>query len=95
MIRRQDLQRREAIFAGDGWAARPATSAPTQKLVKATAPPGVRFDVGGATREQQDAFAAMLGAMGLAVMPSTSCWPASSAASCSQIAIMASLPLCR
>ncbi|HNK18919.1 MAG TPA: efflux RND transporter permease subunit, partial [Piscinibacter sp.] len=69
VIRRQDLQRREAIFAGVQ--GRPAgdVGADVQKLVKATAlPPGVRFDVGGATREQQDAFAAMLGAMGLAVI---------------------------
>ncbi len=69
VIRRQNLQRREAIFAGvEG---RPAgdVGADVQKLVKATTlPPGFSFDVGGATKDQQDAFTAMVGAMALAVI---------------------------
>ena len=65
MIRRQDLQRREAVFAGVQ--GRPAgdVGADVQKLVKATTlPPGVRFDVGGATSSSRAFAAAMLGAMG-------------------------------
>ena len=94
VIRRQDLQRREAIFAGVQ--GRPAgdVGADVQKLVKATAlPPGVRFDVGGATREQQDAFAAMLGAMGLAVIFIYIVLASQFGSFLQPIAIMASLPL--
>ncbi|HNJ83798.1 MAG TPA: efflux RND transporter permease subunit [Piscinibacter sp.] len=94
VIRRQDLQRREAIFAGVQ--GRPAgdVGADVQKLVKAMAlPPGVRFDVGGATREQQDAFAAMLGAMGLAVIFIYIVLASQFGSFLQPIAIMASLPL--
>lgn len=69
VIRRQNLQRREAIFAGVQ--GRPAgdVGADVQKLVRETTlPPGFSFDVGGATREQQEAFGAMIGAMALAVI---------------------------
>lgn len=69
VIRRQNLQRREAIFAGVQ--GRPAgdVGADVQKLVKETTlPPGFSFDVGGQTREQQEAFSAMVGAMALAVI---------------------------
>jgi multidrug efflux pump subunit AcrB len=69
VIRRQNLQRREAIFAGVQ--GRPAgdVGADVQKLVRETTlPPGFSFDVGGATREQEEAFGAMVGAMALAVI---------------------------
>jgi len=94
VIRRQDLQRREAIFAGVQ--GRPAgdVGADVQKLVKATTlPPGVRFDVGGATKEQQDAFGAMLGAMGLAVIFIYIVLASQFGSFLQPIAIMASLPL--
>ena len=43
--------------------------ADVQKLVQQTQlPEGMRFDVGGATKEQQEAFGAMLGAMALAII---------------------------
>jgi hydrophobe/amphiphile efflux-1 (HAE1) family protein len=69
VIRRQNLLRREAIFAGVQ--NRPAgdVGADVQKLVQQTQlPEGMRFDVGGATKEQQEAFGAMLGAMALAII---------------------------
>ncbi len=94
VIRRQDLQRREAIFAGAQ--GRPAgdVGADVQKLVKATTlPPGYRFDVGGATREQQDAFGAMLGAMLLAVIFIYIVLASQFASFVQPLAIMASLPL--
>ena len=93
VIRRQSLQRREAIFAGVK--DRPATSATTcRKLVKSTTlPPGFSFDVGGQTREQADAFNAMLGAMALAVVFIYIVLASQFGSFIQPIAIMASLPL--
>jgi multidrug efflux pump subunit AcrB len=94
VIRRQDLQRREAIFAGVQ--GRPAgdVGADVQKLVDATTlPPGLRFDVGGATREQQEAFGAMLGAMALAVIFIYIVLASQFGSFLQPVAIMASLPL--
>jgi hydrophobe/amphiphile efflux-1 (HAE1) family protein len=94
VIRRQDLQRREAIFAGVQ--GRPAgdVGADVQKLVDATTlPAGLRFDVGGATREQQEAFGAMLGAMALAVIFIYIVLASQFGSFLQPVAIMASLPL--
>jgi hydrophobe/amphiphile efflux-1 (HAE1) family protein len=94
VIRRQDLQRREAIFAGVQ--GRPAgdVGAEVHKLVKETTlPPGVRFDVGGATREQEEAFGAMVGAMALAVIFIYIVLASQFGSFVQPIAIMASLPL--
>ena len=94
VIRRQSLQRREAIFAGVK--DRPAgdVGADVQKLVKETTlPPGFSFDVGGQTREQQEAFTAMLGAMALAVVFIYIVLASQFGSFVQPIAIMASLPL--
>ncbi|WP_418321479.1 efflux RND transporter permease subunit [Piscinibacter sakaiensis] len=94
VIRRQNLQRREAIFAGVK--GRPAgdVGADVQKLVADTSlPPGYRFDVGGATREQQEAFGAMMGAMVLAVIFIYIVLASQFGSFVQPIAIMASLPL--
>jgi multidrug efflux pump subunit AcrB len=94
VIQRQDLQRREAIFAGVK--GRPAgdVGADVQKLVeRTTLPPGFRFDVGGATQEQDDAFGAMLGAMGLAVVFIYIVLASQFGSFLQPLAIMASLPL--
>ncbi|HRI17037.1 MAG TPA: efflux RND transporter permease subunit [Burkholderiaceae bacterium] len=94
VIRRQSLQRREAIFAGVK--DRPAGDVgdDVQKLVKSTTlPPGFSFDVGGQTREQQDAFTAMLGAMALAVVFIYIVLASQFGSFVQPIAIMASLPL--
>ena len=94
VIRRQSLQRREAIFAGVQ--GRPAGDVgdDVQKLVKATTlPPGFSFDVGGQTREQQEAFTAMLGAMALAVVFIYIVLASQFGSFVQPIAIMASLPL--
>jgi multidrug efflux pump subunit AcrB len=94
VIRRQSLQRRESIFAGVK--DRPAgdVGADVQKLVKETAlPPGFSFDVGGQTREQQEAFNAMLGAMALAVVFIYIVLASQFGSFVQPIAIMASLPL--
>jgi multidrug efflux pump subunit AcrB len=94
VIRRQNLQRREAIFAGVK--GRPAgdVGADVKQLVEQTTlPPGYSFDLGGATRDQQEAFAAMLGAMGLAVIFIYIVLASQFGSFVQPIAIMASLPL--
>jgi len=94
VIRRQSLQRREAIFAGVQ--GRPAGDVgdDVQKLVKATTlPQGFSFDVGGQTRDQQEAFTAMLGAMALAVVFIYIVLASQFGSFVQPIAIMASLPL--
>ena len=94
VIRRQNLQRREAIFAGAKDRPSGDVGADVQKLVKAThLPPGFSFDVGGATKEQEDAFGAMLGAMGLAVIFIYIVLASQFGSFLQPLAIMASLPL--
>jgi hydrophobe/amphiphile efflux-1 (HAE1) family protein len=94
VIRRQNLQRREAVFAGVQ--GRPAgdVGADVQKLVKEThLPPGYSFDVGGQTRDQQEAFQAVLGAMLLAGIFIYIVLASQFASFVQPLAIMASLPL--
>ena len=94
VIRRQNLQRREAIFAGvEG---RPSGDAgkEVQELVDSIKlPPGFSFDVGGATREQQEAFTAMLAALGLSVIFIYIVLASQFGSFLQPLAIMASLPL--
>ena len=94
VIRRQNLQRREAIFAGVK--DRPAgdVGADVQKLIKATTlPPGFSFDVGGQTQQQQEAFRGLLAAMALAVIFIYIVLASQFGSFLQPIAIMASLPL--
>ena len=94
VIRRQNLQRREAIFAGvEG---RPPGDAgkEVQALVDSIKlPPGFSFDVGGQTKEQQDAFGAMLAALGLSVIFIYIVLASQFGSFLQPLAIMASLPL--
>jgi len=94
VIRRQNLLRREAIFAGVQ--GRPAgdVGADVQKLVKSTnLPPGYSFDVGGDTQQQQEAMNGMLGAMVLAVIFIYIVLASQFGSFLQPFAIMASLPL--
>ena len=94
VIRRQSLQRRESIFAGVK--DRPAgdVGADVQKLVKSTTlPPGFSFDIGGSTRDQEEAFTAMVAAMGLAVIFIYIVLASQFGSFVQPLAIMASLPL--
>jgi len=94
IIRRQNLQRREAIFAGVQGRPAGEVGAEVQKLVRETQlPPGYSFDVGGATKEQEEAFSAMLGAMALAVIFIYIVLASQFGSFVQPIAIMASLPL--
>jgi hydrophobe/amphiphile efflux-1 (HAE1) family protein len=94
VIRRQNLQRREAIFAGAQGRPSGDVGKDVQKLVKDTnLPPGYSFDVGGATKEQEEAFTAMVGAMALAVIFIYIVLASQFGSFLQPIAIMASLPL--
>jgi len=84
VIKRQDLQRRQAIYAGV--TGRPSGDVGTEvkKLVDATLlPPGYRFDQGGQQRDQEQAFAGILLALGAAVI-FIYIWHRNSRASCSR-----------
>jgi len=94
VIRRQNLQRREAIFAGVQGRPGGDVGADVQKLVKETTlPQGFSFDVGGATRDQEEAFRAMVGAMVLAVIFIYIVLASQFGSFVQPLAIMASLPL--
>ena len=93
-IRRQDLQRRVALNASvEG---RPAGDAgeEVQALVKSyPLPAGLRFDVGGQIRDQQEVSGAILSALALAVIFIYIVLASQFGSFVQPIAIMASLPL--
>ncbi|HEX6720542.1 MAG TPA: efflux RND transporter permease subunit, partial [Burkholderiaceae bacterium] len=94
VIRRQNLQRREAIFAGVQGRPGGDVGKDVQKLTETyVLPPGYSFDIGGQTREQQDAFQAMLAAMVLAAIFIYIVLASQFGSFMQPIAIMASLPL--
>jgi multidrug efflux pump subunit AcrB len=94
VIRRQNLQRREAIFAGVEGRSPGEVGADIEKLTKSfVLPPGVVFDVGGATKEQAEIFSALLSALGLAVIFIYLVLASQFGSLLQPIAIMASLPL--
>jgi multidrug efflux pump subunit AcrB len=94
IIRRQNLQRREAVFAGVKGRSAGDVGADVQKLIKATAlPPGYSFDVGGQMQEQAEAFNGLLAAMALAVIFIYIVLASQFGSFLQPIAIMASLPL--
>jgi CzcA family heavy metal efflux pump len=94
IIKRQDLQRRQAIFAGVK--DRPAGDVGNEvkAIVKAwQLPPGYRFDIGGQTKDQEEAFAAILAAISLSVIFIYIVLASQFASFTQPLAIMASLPL--
>jgi multidrug efflux pump subunit AcrB len=94
VIRRQNLQRREAIVAGVKDRPVGDVGAEVQKLVKETnLPPGYSFDVGGDTQQQAEAMNGMLGAMALAVIFIYIVLASQFGSFIQPVAIMASLPL--
>ncbi len=93
-IRRQDLQRRIALWANVQ--GRPSGDAgkEVQAMVKAyELPPGLRFDIGGQIREQEEVNAAIFGALALAVIFIYIVLASQFGSFLQPIAIMASLPL--
>ncbi len=94
IIRRQNLQRREAVFAGVKDRSVGDVSADVQKLIKETnLPPGYSFDVGGQMQQQAEAFSGLLAAMALAVIFIYIVLASQFGSFLQPIAIMASLPL--
>jgi len=94
IIKRQDLQRRQAIYAGVQGRPSGDVGADVKKLIDSTQlPPGYRFDVGGQTKDQQEAFAAILAALTLSVIFIYIVLASQFGSFLQPLAIMASLPL--
>ncbi len=94
VIRRQNLQRREAVFAGVKDRSPGDVGEDVQKLIKATTlPPGYSFDVGGQMQQQAEAFGGLLSAMALAAIFIYIVLASQFGSFLQPIAIMASLPL--
>ena len=93
-IRRQDLQRRIALFANVQ--GRPAGDAgeEVKALVKAySLPPGLRFDIGGQIQDQEEVNQAIAGALAMAIIFIYIVLASQFASFVLPLAIMASLPL--
>ena len=94
IIRRQNLQRREAVFAGVKDRSVGEVGEDVQKLIKETVlPPGYSFDIGGQMQQQAEAFKGLLAAMALAVIFIYIVLASQFGSFLQPIAIMASLPL--
>jgi multidrug efflux pump subunit AcrB len=94
VIRRENLQRREAVFAGVQGRPSGDVNADVQKLIKNTQlPPGTSFKVDGAGKQQAEAFNGLVAAMGLAVIFIYIVLASQFGSFVQPIAIMASLPL--
>ncbi|MEP7155602.1 MAG: efflux RND transporter permease subunit [Betaproteobacteria bacterium] len=95
-VKRLDLQRRVSIYAGvEG---RPAGDAGSEvqallKKIEPDLPPGYRFNVGGQQQEMNESFAAMLAAIGMAVIFIYLILASQFGSFLQPLAIMASLPL--
>ncbi len=93
-IRREELQRRVAIYANAQ--GRPAGDVGTDvnAIIKnTTLPPGYRFSVRGQTEQMQDSFTAAMAALGLAVIFIYLILASQFASFLQPVAIMVSLPL--
>ena len=97
VIKRQDLQRRQAVYAGvDVKSGRTVgqVNADIDKIVKATVlPPGYSFFVGGAAQDQDDIFGNIGSALGLALIFIYIVLASQFGSFLQPLAIMASLPL--
>ena len=94
VIKRQDLQRRQAIYAGVTGRPSGDVGSEVKKLVDATQlPPGYRFDQGGQSREQAEAFKGILLALLAAVVFIYIVLASQFGSFLQPFAIMASLPL--
>jgi multidrug efflux pump subunit AcrB len=94
VIKRQDLQRRQAIYAGTQGRPSGDVGADVQKIVKETQlPPGYRFDVGGQTKDQAEATSGILLALVAAVIFIYIVLASQFGSFLQPIAIMVSLPL--
>jgi hydrophobic/amphiphilic exporter-1 (mainly G- bacteria), HAE1 family len=93
LIKRQDLQRRVALYAGTVGRPSGDVGADVQKIIDSTAlPPGYRFDVGGQQKDMAESFQAALAALGLAIIFIYLILASQFASFTQPVAIMASLP---
>jgi CzcA family heavy metal efflux pump len=94
VIKRQDLQRRQAVYAGVTGRPSGDVGNEVKKIVDATQlPPGYRFDQGGQTRDQAEAFQGILLALLAAVIFIYIVLASQFGSFLQPFAIMASLPL--
>ena len=94
VIKRQDLQRRQAIYAGVSGRPSGDVGDEVKRLVDATVlPPGYRFDVGGQSKEQAAAAQGILLALVAAVIFIYIVLASQFGSFLQPLAIMASLPL--
>ena len=97
IIKRQNLQRRQAVYAGvDVKSGRTVgqVNADIDKIIQATVlPPGYRFDIGGAAQDQDDIFGNIGSALGLALIFIYIVLASQFGSFLQPLAIMASLPL--
>ncbi len=94
VIKRQSLQRRQGIYAGVQGRPSGDVGSEVKKIVAETElPPGYKFDVAGQTQEQNDAFSAMLVALGMSVIFIYIVLASQFGSFLQPLAIMVSLPL--
>jgi multidrug efflux pump subunit AcrB len=97
VIKRQDLERRQGMYAGiDEKSGRKSAevNADIQKILKATAlPPGYRFDINGSAKDEEEIFGNIGSALGLALIFIYIVLASQFGSFLQPIAIMASLPL--
>jgi multidrug efflux pump subunit AcrB len=94
VIKRQDLQRRQAIYAGVTGRPSGDVGKEIQELIdKTPLPAGYRFDNGGQSKDQAEAFQGVLLALGAAVIFIYIVLASQFGSFLQPIAIMASLPL--
>jgi multidrug efflux pump subunit AcrB len=93
IIKRQELQRRVALYANAEGRPSGDVNSDVQKIIKDTVlPPGYRFDVGGQAKDMQESFVALLAAAGLAIIFIYLILASQFASFTQPIAIMMSLP---
>ncbi|MEP7181003.1 MAG: efflux RND transporter permease subunit [Betaproteobacteria bacterium] len=93
IIKRQDLQRRVALYANAEGRPSGDVNADVAKIIKETVlPAGYRFDVGGQAKDMEESFQAALAALGLAVIFIYLILASQFASFTQPLAIMASLP---
>ncbi|HKW80935.1 MAG TPA: efflux RND transporter permease subunit, partial [Casimicrobiaceae bacterium] len=93
IIKRQDLQRRVALYANAEGRPSGDVGRDVQKVIDATRlPPGYRFDVGGQQKDMKESFEAAVAALGLAIIFIYLILASQFASFTQPVAIMASLP---
>jgi len=94
VIKRQDLQRRQAVYAGVSGRPSGDVGNDIKKIIEQTQlPQGYRFDMGGQSRDQAEAFTGVLMALAAAVIFIYIVLASQFGSFMQPLAIMASLPL--